>query len=165
MCIAPLSQKVVGKRKAGEESRKKLFRKVGILWNFSALINFLFKTKKQQSFLWILSMSQDRLLSLEAEDGLLLGDYMLFSSFSIFIFFCFLQIPFKTSKHMSGQFSLQRFLKVITQTSGAVWQHRLKWSTQLADSVGIRTDSCSPAQVIGLSPVSMKLTDYHPHHY
>lgn len=46
MCIAPLSQEVVGKRKAREEPRRKLFRKVGILENFSALISFLLKKNK-----------------------------------------------------------------------------------------------------------------------
>jgi len=50
MCITPLSQKNVSKRKVGEESRKKLFRKVGSLGNFSALISFLLKKKSNNPF-------------------------------------------------------------------------------------------------------------------
>lgn len=36
VCIAPLSQKAIGKRKVEEDSRKKLFRKVEIVGNYFA---------------------------------------------------------------------------------------------------------------------------------
>lgn len=63
MCIAPLSQKVVGKRKAGEESRKKLFRKVGVLGNSSALISFLFKGKATILFVNSINITRQAVFS------------------------------------------------------------------------------------------------------